>query len=372
MTVPDALVVGGGIVGAAVARALAAGGAAVEILDSGAEAGIATQASAGMLAPLVESAPEDPLLGIGIRGRDLYRELAPALVEETGVQIGLVRDGVLHVAFTEQEESQARSAAAWQRQQGLNTEWLTPGELKARCPGVSPDARGALLAREDGALEPLATLEALLVSATRRGVRISRGTRALGVAIEAGRAVGVRTGAGARPAGAVVIAAGAWSGRLEGLPRPLSVEPIRGQILTYDWPTHEPPAIVFACRGYVLRRGAEALAGSTMEYAGFDAKPTAAGRDHVAQIAARVYPALAQAQVRRTWAGLRPGTPDGRPIVGQDPDVPNLWYATGHGRNGILLAAVTGEIIAHLFRGDPAEHLEYDLGSMRPGRFWRV
>jgi glycine oxidase len=372
MTIPDAVVIGGGIVGAAVARALAASGARVEILDSGVEAGIATQASAGMLAPLVESAPEDPLLGIGIRGRDLYRELAPALAEETGVRIGLVTDGVVHVAFTEQEESHARSIAAWQRQQSLNTEWLTPGDLKVRCPGVSPDARGALLASEDGALEPLATLEALLVSATRRGVRITRGVRVLGIELEAGRVTGTRTAQGVRPAGAVVIAAGAWSGRLEGLPRPLSVEPIRGQILTYDWPPQEPPAIVFACRGYVLRRGAEAIAGSTMEYAGFDATTSMAGRDRIAQIAGRVYPALAQAAVRRNWAGLRPGTPDGRPIVGSDPDVPNLWYATGHGRNGILLAAVTGEILAHLFRGDQESQLEYDLGPMRPGRFWRV
>jgi glycine oxidase len=372
MTPPDVLVIGGGIVGAAVARALAADGAAVEIIDSGREAGIATQASAGMLAPLIESAPEDPLLGIGIRGRDLYRELAPALAEETGVEIGLVLDGVLHVAFTEQEESQTRGAAAWQRQQGLNTEWLNAGDLKARCPGISADARGALLAAEDGALEPLATLEALLVSATRRGARITRGERALGVAIESGRVTGVRTAGGLRPTGAVVVAAGAWSGRLEGLPRPLSVEPIRGQILTYDWPAHEPPAIVFANRGYVLRRGVEALAGSTMEYAGFDADPTAAGRDRVAQLAARVYPGLAEAPVRRSWAGLRPGTPDGRPIVGQDPDVPNLWYATGHGRNGILLAAVTGEIIAHLFRGNPKDKLEHDLDPMRPGRFWQV
>jgi glycine oxidase len=372
MTVPDVLVIGGGIVGAAVARALAASGAAVEILDSGAEAGIATQASAGMLAPLVEATPDDPLLGLGIRGRDLYHELALLLADETGVRIGLVTDGVLRVAFTEQEESHARSAAAWQRQQGLNTEWLTPGDLAARCPGISPDARGALLAGEDGALEPLATLEALLVSATRRGVRITRGIRVLGIELEAGRVTGARTAQGMRPAGAVVIAAGAWSGRLEGLPRPLSVEPIRGQILTYDWPAQEPAAIVYASRGYVLRRGAEALAGSTMEYVGFDASTSVAGRDHVAQVAARVYPTFANAPVRRAWAGLRPGTPDGHPIVGRDPDVSNLWYATGHGLNGILFAAVTGEIIAHLFRGDPESQLEYDLGPMRPGRFWRV
>ena len=91
----------------------------------------------------------------------------------------------------------------------------------------------------------------------------------------------------------------------------------------------------------------------------------------MAHVGARVYPALAGATPLRTWAGLRPGTPDGRPIIGADPDVPNLWYATGHGRNGILLAAVTGELIAFLFGGGAGDGLEYDLAPVRPDRFWK-
>jgi glycine oxidase len=371
MTQPDVLVIGGGIIGAAVARALAIDGVAVEIVDSGREAGIATQASAGMLAPLAESGADDPLLGIAVRGRDLYRELAPVLAEETGVHVGLWLDGVLKVAFTDAEEAEARSTMARHRQQGLGAEWLTPGELRLRCPGLNPDVRGAMLAPEDGALEPLAALEALLVSATQNGARITRGERIAGLTITDGRVTGVRTDTASRSAGAVVIAAGAWSGRLEGLPRPLSVEPVRGQMLAYDWPTGEPPAIVYCGRGYALRRGSEAVVGSTMEHVGFDASVTPEGREHVARVAARLYPALAEAPVRRSWAGFRPGTPDGRPMVGADPDITNLWYATGHGRNGILLAAVTGELIAHLLRGEPSDGLEYDLAPLRPDRFWK-
>jgi glycine oxidase len=368
---PDVLVVGGGIVGAAVARALAVDGYAVEIVDSGKEPGIATQASAGMLAPLAESDPEEPLLGLAVRGRDLYRQLAPALEEETGVSLGLWLDGVLKVAFTEDDESAGKGAVAWQRQRGLGTEWLTAGELTERCPGISPEARGAALAPEDGALEPLAALEALLVSAAQRGARIVRGERVTGLEVADRRVTGVRTDAGLRPAGAVVVAAGAWSGRLEHLPRPLSVEPVRGQMLAYEWPTDEPPAIVYTGRGYVLRRGGEAIVGSTMEHAGFNAAVTPEGRDRVAHVGARAYPALAGASPHRAWAGLRPGTPDGRPIIGADPDVPNLWYATGHGRNGILLAAVTGELIAFLFGGGAGNGLEYDLAPVRPDRFWK-
>lgn len=371
MTTPDVVVVGGGIVGAAVARALAAAGHRVEIVDSGAEPGIATQASAGMLAPLVETNEKDSLIGLTVRGRDLYRELAPVLREDTGVDVGLWLDGVLRLAFTEAEEAQGRGAVAWHRQQGLNSEWLSPGELRGRCPGLSPDALGALLAPEDGAVDPLATLEALLVSAARHGARLVRGEPAIGLESEAGRVTGVRTRSGRRPAGAVVVAAGAWSGRLGGLPRPLSVEPVRGQMLAYDWPDDEPPAIVFGRGGYVLHRGSEALVGATMEFAGFDSTTTDAGKSHLEATAAGLYPALAATGATRAWTGLRPCTPDGHPIIGPDPDRANLWYATGHCRNGVLLAPVTGEIIAHLVSGNPIEQLEMDLTPVRPSRFWR-
>jgi glycine oxidase len=343
----------------------------VEIVDSGAEPGIATQASAGMLAPLVEMREKDALIGLTVRGRDLYRELAPVLRDESGVDVGLWLDGVLRVAFTEAGETQCRGAVAWHRQQGLNSEWLSPGELRSRCPGLSPEARGALLAPEDGALVPLAALEALLVSAARHGARLVRGEPVIGLDTEEGRVTGVRTRAGHRPAGAVVIAAGAWSGRIGGLPRPLSVEPVRGQMLAYPWPANEPPAIVFGREGYVVRRADEALVGSTMEFAGFDPATTDEGRAHLAATAAGLYPALADAGATRTWTGLRPCTPDGYPVIGPDADCANLWYATGHCRNGVLLAAVTGEIIAHLVSGNPIEQLEMDLTPVRPSRFWR-
>lgn len=370
MATPDVIVVGGGIVGAAVARALATVNVGVEIVDSGAEPGIATPASAGMLAPLVEANANEALLGFAVRGRDLYRELAPVLAEEAGVDIGLWLDGVIKVACSEADETLGRSLAASHRQQGLNSEWLSAGELRERCPGLASDVRGGLLAPEDGAVRPLAVVEGLLVAATRRGARITRGERVLTLESEDGRITGVRTTSGFRPAGAVVIAAGAWSGRIAGLPRPLSVEPVRGQMLAYGWPADEPGAIVFGAGGYVVHRGGEALVGATMEFVGFDAGATEGGRAHLAGVAARLYPALQEAQVRRAWAGLRPCTPDGNPIIGRDALYDNLWYATGHGRNGVLLAPITGEVIAHLVLGNAIEQLEIDLTPVRPSRFW--
>jgi glycine oxidase len=257
---------------------------------------------------------------------------------------------------------------AWQRQQGYNADWLGDEELRERCPGVTGDALGAMLAPEDGAVDPRALHDALLASAREHGVTITLGHRVDGVVIESGRARAVKCGDQNIAAGAVLVAAGAWSARLQGLPAPLTVEPIRGQMLSYDWPEGRPPAIIYGGTSYVLKRGPEALVGTTMEHAEFDASTTEEGLQIVAAKGVRIYPDLEGAEVRRQWAGLRPVTPDGHPYLGRDPRVEGLWYATGHGRNGILLAGITGELTAQMMAGDK---VEYDLTPLDPGRFWQ-
>ena len=369
MTQPDVIVVGGGLAGAACARQLAIQQLSVRILDSGSEDGIASTAAAGMLAPLAESAPEDPLLSMSVRGRDLYYELAPALKEETGIDIGLWNDGILQLALSTEEATRLTHEIAWQRQRGFKSDWLSQDDLQEQYPGLTPEALGAKLAPEDGGLEPEPLLKAFLASAKRHNAELSRGVHVDEVVIENGTAVGVRAGGETISGGAVVVAAGAWSGRIGGLPRPLSIEPIRGQMLAVDWPTDEPPAIVYAESGYVMHRNGEALAGTTMEHAGFDAVNTVEGIERVQKIMRTIYPSLDGAETKRRWVGLIPCSPDGHPIVGQDADVEALWYATGHGRNGVLLAAVTGEIIAQLFTDAP---IEYDITPLDPGRFWQT
>ncbi len=366
---PDVLIVGGGIVGAACARALARRGMTVTVADAGARRGVATRAAAGMLAPFAEAIADDPLLGFAVRARDLYRELAPALREETGIDIGLRTDGVLRVTFTEEEVARAKNDVAWQRQAGFPAHWLSPEELQERAPGISPDASGAALAPEDGCLEPEKLHRALLESATAHGATVHRSSRVEELLVEDGRVDGARGRSERYEAGAVVIAAGCWSGQLRGLPRPLSVEPIRGQMVALDWPAGEPSAIVYGSDGYVLERHGRAVGGTTMEHAGFDAKVTPEGVAAILRVVRRIYPALETHGVRRQWAGLRPMTPDGRPLLGRDPTVPNLWYATGHGRNGVLLAGLTGEILAGLYAEESVEH---DLLPMDPARFWTL
>jgi glycine oxidase len=367
MTHPDVLVVGGGVVGAACARALAGCGASVELLDDGTRPGAATSASAGILAPFADAHQDDPVLTLKIRGRDLYREIVPELRDETGIDAHLWTSGIMHVAFTQAEVDKAHAAIAWQRQQSLMTDWLDPEDVHRRAPGISRKALGALLGAEDGSLDPVALMEALRVSASRLGVTITQGQRVESLVRDQDGITGVLTKSGARSAGVVVIAAGCWSGRIAGFPRPLTVEPIRGQMIALDWPAGEPTSIAFSGAGYVVRRGDEALVGSTMEYAGFEPSVTPDGVTRLQDAAGQLYPALDGRPIRRKWAGLRPGSPDGNPLIGRDPTVEGLWYATGHGRNGILLAAVTAKILADLYIGQPVEH---DLSGVNPARFW--
>ena len=369
MSRPDALVVGGGAIGAACAHALSRRQMTVLLLDAGHEPGTATLAAGGMLAPLVEVHPDDPMSGLFVRARDLYPELAEHLLETTGIDVGLWMEGILQLAYTEEEAIHLKNEIAWQRQQGFNSDWLSLEDLRERAPGISPAAVGALIAPEDGLVEPVPLVHALMESAKKSGATIRRGVRVSGIVTRDDRVVGVETEDGLIEAGNVIVAAGAWSGCLTGLPRPLSVEPIRGQMSALDWPIGEPPSIVYGDGGYVMNRGDEAFVGSTMEHVGFDVAVTESALKTVYDAVERIYPSLDTKNARRTWAGLRPMTPDGRPIVGPDPNAAGLWYATGHGRNGILLAGLTGEIISQLMTGDE-EDAGYDLTPIDPSRFW--
>jgi glycine oxidase len=363
---PDALVVGGGIIGAACAHGLARRGMRVTLLDQP-HPGAATQAAAGMLAPFAEARAEDPFLGFCVRARDYYHELRSTLEAETGIDIGLWTEGILQVAFSEEDVNELRSAMAWQRQSGYTVEWLSVEDLREYAPGIGPEALGAALAPEDGGLDPTALHRALLESGQRHATLDVEREHADQLLFEAGRVTGVRTATGERHAGSVIISAGAWSGQLKGLPRPLPVEPVRGQMAALLWPAGEPRAVVYGGGGYVVERNGEAIAGSTMERVGFDPSTTDEGLARVLTAAQRLYPALGNTPVTRTWAGFRPVTPDGRPMVGQDTSIPNLWYATGHGRNGILLAGITGEVVAQLITG---EEVDYDLSLLAPDRSW--
>jgi glycine oxidase len=343
---------------------LASTGRTVLILEGGGQAGQGWRAAAGMLAPQIETGPEDPLLPLGLAGRDHYSGLATSIQEATGVDLGLWQEGIARVARTEVEREQLRAEVTWQREQGLNCEWLTQDEVRQRWSWLSP-TEGALLAPQDGALHPGRLVEGLLAGAQLLGASIAL-DKALAVLGRGERVEGVRGKAGSYFAGEVVLAAGAWSGLLEGLPRPLPVRPVRGQMAALRWPRDIPRAIIYHKDSYLLAREGEAVIGSTMEDAGFHTEVTSAGVTQILSATMSLSPGLLRAKVRRTWAGLRPMTPDGLPIIGPEPQLKGLWYASGHGRNGILLAGITGVLLRQLMDGVQPAH---DVRAFSPDRF---
>ena len=209
-------------------------------------------------------------------------------------------------------------------------------------------------------------MQALLEDARRLGAVLIHET-VTALEQQDGRVTGVIARDGRYAAPDVVVAAGAWSAMIDGVPRPVAVAPVRGQMAALPWPAGARRAIVYGHGCYLVARGDEAIAGSTMEYVGFRADVSAAGLARVVAGATALCPAFTSASVRRTWAGLRPVTPDGLPIIGAEPRLPGLWYATGHGRNGILLAGITGAIIRQLLTGEPPEE---ELAAFDPARFW--
>jgi glycine oxidase len=346
------IVIGGGAMGAACARELASTGRKVLVLEPGGHRGQAWRAAGGMLAPQIEADVSDPLLTLGLAARDLYQPLAGALQETTGIDLGLWQEGIARVAGTDVEAAGLGSKVAWQQRQGYACEWLEPDEVRRRWPWLGPTL-GALWAPRDGALDPERLVLALLADARRLDALVVE-DRAVRIEQAGGKVTGVTGETGRYDTENVLIAAGAWSGQLENLPRPLPVEPVRGQMAALPWPAAVPRAIVYHKDCYVLARGGEAIIGSTMESVGFRPEVTSAGLAQIFAATLLLFPSLIRSKVRRTWAGLRPMTPDGLPIMGSDPTLSGLWYATGHGRNGILLAGITGVLIRHLMDGEPS------------------
>lgn len=362
----DVVVIGGGPVGAACARELAREGRRVLVLEPGGDSGQGWRAAAGMLAAQIEARQDDPLLELGLAAREHYRPLAEELLDRTGIDIGLWLEGIAAVALDEVEAGELRSRVAWQRQQGLLSDWLDADEVAARWPWLGA-TQGALWAAHEGALEPDKLVRALLDDAIAAGAELVA-DRALSIDCRADRVVGAVGEHGRYPAGDVVLAAGAWSALLDGVPRPVSVAPVRGQMAALPWPARARRAIVYSRDCYLVGRGDEAILGSTMEYAGFRPEVTSAGLGRIFAAVTALCPALNRAEVRRTWSGLRPMTPDGLPILGEEPRLQGLWYATGHGRNGILLAGLTGVLLRQLIAGEPPAE---DLEAFSPSRFWK-
>jgi len=366
----DVVVVGGGVIGLAIAREAARARMTVRLLERGAPGGEASGASAGILSAQLEAHHPGPLLPLALASRALYAPLVAALCDETGVDVDLRRDGALIVARGGAAAFELESTFDFQRGLGLPVERLEADALLRLEPAITGAAVLGLRLPDEGSLDPAALVRALRLAAERAGAEIRTPAEAAALSVSGGRVSGVVTADGtAHPAGRVVVAAGAWTGSLAGPGIvPVPSEPVRGQIVAFEAPGLIRHVLHGGTCYLVPRSDGRVLAGSTMEHAGFDRRVTAEGVAHLAAAALALVPGLAPASFHSAWAGLRPSAPDGLPVIGPAA-TEGLLYACGHLRNGIVLTPITARAIVSMLRGEGAAVEGIDLAPFSPLRF---
>jgi glycine oxidase len=364
-----AIVIGGGIIGCSVAWRLSAEGVATTVLERGRVGQEASWAAAGMIAPQAEAEGPGPFFDFCMKARDAFDGIVDRLVRDGGVDPEYDRAGILYVALDGDERAQLERRARWQRSVGAPLEELSGAEARRVEPMLSPEALYAIHMPTNRRTDNRKLTQAYAAAARKAGAEFVEGARVEGLALRGERAIGVLMDGGSiREADVVVNAAGAWAGEIRGLEADrVKLHPVRGQILCFEVAPGTIGPALFSLRGYVVpRRDGRLLAGSTMEEAGYNKSVTLAGLDKIARGAATIVPTLGASAFREAWAGLRPATRDLMPVLGFSPSVSNVLWAAGHFRSGILLSAITGEIIADLVQGRrPA----VELGAFSAARF---
>lgn len=352
-------IVGGGVIGLAVARALALRGLSdVLLIERGSLGAESSSAAAGMLAPQAEADFADDFFHLACQSRDMYPTFAAALLEETGIDIELETTGTLYLAFTDEDARELKKRYEWQSQAGLALEILGGEDARRLEPVISENACAALRFPLDRQVENRRLISALAASTEKLGVRLVTGTTVTTLKTDPRGVAGVETSRGFVGTETVVIAGGAWtsllgpfavSGKITSdktLPN-LYIEPVRGQMLCFEANPQIARHVIYTPRGYIVpRRDGRLLAGSTTEQAGFDRRVTAEGIRSILSAALEIAPLIGALHLAASWAGLRPRAADGLPVLGPYAEIEGLFYATGHYRNGILLAPITGELIA--------------------------
>lgn len=309
-----------------------------------------------MLAPSVERA-NGAAGELAVAARDRFPSYLDWLRERTGLDVPLNRLGILQVAIT------PAGVKGLKRSPNPGSQWLDRAELVAEEPALS-HALGAMYSPHDGCVDNVRLLEALDALLARSPLVRRAHARVTSVAATAESATVTDAAGSTHVGGRVVIAAGAWSSRIAGARYAEAVEPVRGQLISYD--VAPCRHTLYGPRGYLVPRGSGTIAGSTTERVGFEHGTTEEGIHKVRSAAEEICPTLASSRVSRAWSGFRPVTPDLLPIIGPDPEAPRIIYATGHSRNGILLAPMTADLVAAMIF---EAGLNFDLTQYRPGRY---
>ena len=361
------------MIGLSVARALARKQVGSVVLIERGELGReASFAAAGMLAPQAEANVADAFFQLCCRSRDLYPTFAAQLFEETGIDVELDQTGTLYCAFTEHDHAELEQRFEWQCRLGLPVEQLTPREARELEPNLSEQVLGGLRFPLDTQVENRQLLRALINANEKLGVTSHANTTVESLRFERNKVAGVITSKGFLNTRNVVIAGGAWSSfiKTENRAPQIRIEPVRGQMMCFDAHTTLARHVIYSPRGYLVpRRDGRLLAGSTTEEAGFVKEVTRGGLESIRRHALEIVPGIAELKLADAWAGLRPRAPDELPVLGKTGETDGLFFATGHYRNGILLAPHTGELIAALIADNV---VATELQTFAPDRFAAV
>ena len=356
MAVPDTadvILIGGGVMGCASALALAGEGLRVLVLERSVPGAEASSAAAGILGAQTEAHEPGPFFELAKRSRATYGAWALRLQETTGIDVGYRKCGVLSIAFDDEGKKKLTEEVAWQTGEGLAVETLDASGVARLEPAVSALASFAVHFAEDGRVDPPRLLKALHIAAAGAGARFQTGTYVRSVDVAEGAVRGVLLEDGTRVASPhVVLAAGSWSTLVEGIPLdPTAVRPARGQIVELE--TRQPVLrrVVFGPSCYLVPRDdGRVLVGSTLEFVGYRREVTALAVRNLLSAAIEIAPSLADASLTRTWSNFRPYASRGTPLIGPT-EIKGLVLATGHHRNGILLAPITAEIVRAVVLG---------------------
>jgi glycine oxidase len=357
---PRVVIIGAGVVGLGIAWRLA-GRAEVLVFDRGKAGAGASHAAAGMLAACCEAEPgEEDLVALGRDSQARWPAFAEELLQLSGIDVELRREGTLMLALTSDDQAKLAHELEFQHKLGLPLEWLSAGATRAREPHLAGKIAGSVFSPQDHQVDSRKLVAALRIAAERTGAEIREHRPVKEISVRAGRSIGVVLEDGTRvEADIVVLAAGAWSRGIAGLPpdRRPPVRPVKGQMLALRMDAAAPLLnhVLWAPGAYLVpRRNGRLIVGATVEEKGFDNTITAGGMLTLLEAAWRAIPAIEELPVDEIWVGHRPGSRDDAPILGRAP-LDDLFYATGHHRNGILLAPVTADAMAKLILDDVVE-----------------
>jgi glycine oxidase len=372
---PNVAIIGAGIVGLAIAWRLAARGASVQVFDRGAAGAGASRAAAGMLAACAEAEPgEEALVALGRESQARWPAFAAELLEVSGIDVELRPEGTLLLALTADDQARLGHQLVFQQKLGLPLQWISAAETRRREPHLAGKLVGAVFSPEDTQVDNRKLVAALRVAAEAAGASIIEYRPVNAISSRGGHVDGIVLADGSKAAAdVVVLAAGAWSRSIEGLEPQLRppVRPIKGQMLALRTDPAAPllTHVVWAPGAYLVpRRDGRLLVGATVEEKGYDSSLTAGGMLSLLEAAWRAVPAIEDLPIDEMWVGHRPGSRDDAPILGAGP-IDGLIYATGHHRNGILLAPITADTIARLALDDVVDAAIRPFGIERFGSF---